>query len=77
MERKNQAITPQNEAAVVSRFQGGDLQGQHGDIQVSSSSSSSCFFPPFFLLCEKLYAEFRGFALSVKEFIRAELLKVF
>ncbi|XP_027162257.1 uncharacterized protein LOC113762837 isoform X1 [Coffea eugenioides] len=33
LERKNQAITPQNEAAVVSRFQGGDLQGQHVDIQ--------------------------------------------
>lgn len=35
MERKTHAITPQKEATAFSRFQGGDLQGQHVDIQVS------------------------------------------
>ncbi|KAL3515418.1 hypothetical protein ACH5RR_022320 [Cinchona calisaya] len=38
LERKNKAITPKREAAVVSRFQGGDLQGQHVDIQKGIAS---------------------------------------
>lgn len=35
MEKKNHAVTPQKEAAVVSRFQCGDLHGQQVDIQLS------------------------------------------